>query len=211
MAEQVLEVADNSIAISYRSARFSSHIMSVILEWRSPMSPSTHISARSLVLLLWLSSVSIVSATRIDPDLPQITSAPLPLPIQFQFQTSWDGINWTSEEKDTIRSAIGYLNTWFVDQPAFVELASPNDFTLRWAGPDFFKDWGKHGPWDLNNQTAIAFSAKSETLVTRLGIHRSIHLVKSTLIQQLNFILATTLRHPTNMIIFPSPSMKQGT
>jgi hypothetical protein len=54
------------------------------------------------------------------------------------------------------------LGTWFVDQPAFVEVASPDDFTLRKAGADLFKDWGTHGPWNLNLAGALAFSAKPQ-------------------------------------------------
>ncbi|MBI4893507.1 MAG: hypothetical protein HY821_22995 [Acidobacteria bacterium] len=99
---------------------------------------------------------------RVDPEMPYIVSPPLPLPVLFQFRTSDSGYSWTAEQKQAARDSISYLGTWFLDQPAFSEEASPDDFSIRWEGPAFFKDWGEHGGWDLNFAGALAVAAKNQ-------------------------------------------------
>lgn len=101
----------------------------------------------------------------IDPGFPESApSQPLSLPIPYSFRTSWDGITWTEEQKTSTRDAISYLETFFIDQPAFFEEASPDDFTLRWAGSDFFMDHGTGTflgfPLDLDLSNSLAFAAK---------------------------------------------------
>ncbi|MDB9414606.1 matrixin family metalloprotease [Microcystis aeruginosa] len=113
-------------------------------------------------------SISLIndalSQIPIDPGLPSAPSQTLSLPVPYSFRTSWDGITWTNEQKLSTRNAISYLGNFFIDQPAFYEEASPDDFTLRWAGNDFFQNWPqgtfKGLPLELNLSTAIAFSAK---------------------------------------------------
>jgi hypothetical protein len=59
-----------------------------------------------------------------------------------------------------------YLGSFFVTSPAFVEIPSPDDFTLRWAGADFFRNWGQVQRTDngamvsLDLTGAEGFSAK---------------------------------------------------
>jgi hypothetical protein len=107
----------------------------------------------------------------IDPGFPpSAPSQPLLLPIPYSFRTSWDGIIWTDEQKVSARGAISYLGTFFIDEPAFFEQASPDDFTIRWARGDFFRDWGTGTflgyPIDLNlgekpdGSKTLAFAAK---------------------------------------------------
>ena len=92
----------------------------------------------------------------IDPEWPTLPPEPLTLPIPYTF----DGGGWTTDQKDSGRAALSYLGSWFVGQPAFVEEASPSDFSIRWGDAGFFKDWGMHGVWDLNFAGALAVAAK---------------------------------------------------
>ena len=99
------------------------------------------------------------TAVSIDPGvIPGGYSATRDLPVSYQFQTSWDGIVWTEEEKDSARAALDFLSGYFLAPSVFVEVLSsatpvlltpagkPADFTLRWAGNDFFKDWVAANP-----------------------------------------------------------------
>jgi hypothetical protein len=98
----------------------------------------------------------------IDPGFPPVPSQPFSLPISYKFNTSFDGIEWTEEEKLAVRQDINYLGSFFEQQPAFVE--EYPDITLRWAGDDFFSNWGKVPvdgfQLDLNLTGALGFAAK---------------------------------------------------
>jgi hypothetical protein len=113
--------------------------------------------------LLLITAPPAAGDINIDPQFPTDgATSPLSLPIPYYFKTSWDGVSWTTEQKDSARGALDYLGSFFVDQPAFVEQDSPDDFSIRWAGEDFFKDWGESGNWDLNLAGGLAVAAKSQ-------------------------------------------------
>lgn len=107
-------------------------------------------------------SAELASAVPIDPGVPLggYPPATLPLPVYYEFRTSWDGIAWSEDQKNSARSAISYLGGFFVDQPAFTEQSTPDDFSLRWAGADLFKDWGMYGGNSWDYSTALAFAVK---------------------------------------------------
>lgn len=119
-----------------------------------------------LFALLALAGAATTSSAdiQIDPDFSAGGSTePLPLPVTYTFMTSWDGIQWTTEQKESTREAMTYLNSLFVSQPAIVELPEPaGGQTLRWGGADFFKDqgtWTLNGhdiPMDLTDAIAVA-------------------------------------------------------
>lgn len=125
-------------------------------------------SARAPIAVLVATVVAVVVVPTfgdilIDPQFPiGGTSSPLPMPILYQFHTSWDGIAWTEEQKESARGALAYLGGFFAVPSAFAEEASPDDFSIRWAGADFFKDHGEHGGWDLDFDGALAVAAKTQ-------------------------------------------------
>lgn len=78
--------------------------------------------------------------------------------ITYTFKTSWDGIAWTAEQMDAARDGIQAVDAVLPLQ-SFQETG---DFTLRWAGADFFKDWRdggayNHPGWDLTNPLAVSY------------------------------------------------------
>lgn len=89
--------------------------------------------------------VATSNAITIDPGVPEggYTGQTLTLPIKFTFMTSWDGIGWSEEQKNSARDGFAYLSSFFSSQPAFQEEAGPDDFTIRWAGEDLFKNWAE--------------------------------------------------------------------
>jgi len=108
-----------------------------------------------------------LGAIIIDPGVPpgHTSSGPLSLPVPFVFKTSYDNIQWTEEQKQSARQAIAYLGSFFVDQPAFEEKDDPNDFSIRWAGNDLFKDWSGGGwskDWDYSNALAMAVKPRPD-------------------------------------------------
>lgn len=119
-----------------------------------------------LVLMITLFVASDVSALQIDPDFSAGGSLGEPLlhPVYYEFRTT-DGISWTDEEKNSARAALSYLNRFFVDQPFFTEKDTPDDFSIRWAGADFFKNYGQgtlNGkPINLNLTGALGVAAKN--------------------------------------------------
>lgn len=124
---------------------------------------------RILTLLALVAAAAPLQADiSIDPDFSAGgASAPLPLPVTYTFMTSWDGIQWTAEQKDSARLAFDYLESFFVTQPALVELPGPDDFTIRWAGPDFFKD---QGTWTLNGQPINMNLTGALAVATKKGL-----------------------------------------
>jgi len=127
---------------------------------------------KHLRILTLLAIVATAASLRadipIDPDFsPGGTTAPLPLPVTYTFMTSWDGIQWTAEQKDSARLAFDYLESFFVTQPALVELPGPDDFTMRWAGADFFKD---QGTWTLNGQPIDMDLSDGPAVATKKGL-----------------------------------------
>jgi hypothetical protein len=84
-----------------------------------------------------------------DPPSPWFSRASQPV-VTFQFMTSWDGIVWTQAQKDSFIAGASEidnelpLNTIVVQSPT--ERAIP-DFTARWAGADFFKNWRNTGSY----------------------------------------------------------------
>jgi len=91
------------------------------------------------------------------PPSPWHTLANEPV-ITYTFKTSWDGIGWTQEKKAVVYDAISYLDRCLPNQ-VFEE---SGDFTIRWAGSDFFKDWRDSGQysaagWDLTGALAVAY------------------------------------------------------
>lgn len=127
-------------------------------------------TARDILLLLSVvilsSGYAWASGIPIDPEFPAVQDAPLPMPIYYEFRTSWDGIQWTEEQKESVRGALEYLGSFFTAETPFEELDTPDDFSIRWAGADFFKDqgpgWTIGGqPLDSNWKDALAVAFKS--------------------------------------------------
>jgi len=122
-----------------------------------------------LMLVLWAGTVQAAVIDYPPPAFPVPPSPWKPLAdqsvITYAFKTSWDGNGWTEEEKTAVRSAITLVDNVLPDQ-TFVESA---DFTVRWAGGDFFKDWRTKDPngivippcdnpgWDLSSVLAVAY------------------------------------------------------
>mgnify|MGYP005842948647 CR=1 FL=1 len=102
------------------------------------------------VLFLFGTLTSETEATIIDTPLPAFTDPASPWTsladksiITYAFKTSHDGILWDTEEKNAAYDAINLLDSYLPDQ-SFQETG---DFTLRWAGSDFFKDWSDTGKY----------------------------------------------------------------
>jgi hypothetical protein len=105
----------------------------------------------------------------IDPPLPAPGPGDPPSPwhslasqqtITFAFMTSWDGITWSEMIKTTALAAIADLDNQALPYHSLAE--GNTDFTLRWAGADFFRDWRDDGAytdpgWDLTNPLAVAY------------------------------------------------------
>lgn len=120
--------------------------------------------AAMMTLFMWLTSAQ-AAAILIDPTPPAFDDPPSPWVsladqsiITYTFKTSWDGIIWTDEQKAVAYSAIGRVDSILPEQ-TFEESA---DFTMRWAGSDFFKDWRdgdsySNGGWDLTGSLAVAY------------------------------------------------------
>ena len=72
--------------------------------------------------------------------------------ITYAFKTSADGSEWTAEQKSSAYAAINCLDGVLPLQ-SFVE---SNDFTVRWGGADFFKDWRSK---DANGNPSGTYSA----------------------------------------------------
>ena len=127
-----------------------------------------------LCCLLALASCGAANAeTLIDWPLP--TDPPIPPTpwrslwdqpvITYAFKTSWDGIGWTDEQKGCTRAAIGAIDAVLPNNT----FAETGDFTVRWGGADFFKDWrskdangnpsGSYAApgWDLTRPLAVAY------------------------------------------------------
>lgn len=104
----------------------------------------------------------VANAIQIDPGVPPGGYPPetLPLPVYYEFRTSWDNIEWTLEQKESARNAFNYLGDFFIQQLAFQELSSPDDFTIRWAGNDLFRDWGQYSSEEWDYSTALAMAVK---------------------------------------------------
>jgi hypothetical protein len=94
-----------------------------------------------------------------DPPSPWHSLAGQPI-ITFALMTSWDGIIWSGEMTQAALDSISYLDQ---DGLPYNSLAQGNtDFTMRWGGTDFFKDWrsaGKYSAagWNLTNALAVAY------------------------------------------------------
>lgn len=121
-------------------------------------------------VLFWLAAAIIVlgcpaacqdSGTLIDNPLPRFDDPPSPWAsladqpiLTFAFKTSWDGIGWTEEQKNSVRDAFACLDFCLPNQ-IFEE---SGDFTLRWAGQEFFKDWRgtfegyDHPGWNMGGE-----------------------------------------------------------
>lgn len=114
------------------------------------------------LVLAALTIPSAVWSIPIDPGVPPggyTGMGPLSLPIPFEFRTS--DRPWTEAEKDSAIGALSYLGSFFVSQPAFQHLDTPEDFSLRWAGEEVFgnhstKPGFNHPDWDLRDALAIA-------------------------------------------------------
>jgi hypothetical protein len=93
-----------------------------------------------------------------DPASPWHTLADVET-ITYSFMVSWDGITWTEGQKAAARSAVGDLD----DVLPVNEIAEgASDFTMRWAGADFFRNWcdgGKYSAdgWNMTNFLACAY------------------------------------------------------
>ncbi len=117
-----------------------------------------------MTTLVWTASAQ-AGAILIDPTPPPFDDPPSPWvsladqpTITYTFKTSWDGISWTDEQKAVVYNAIGKIDGILPDQT----FAESEDFTLRWAGPDFFKNWRDGGDysaegWDLTGALAVAY------------------------------------------------------
>lgn len=92
-----------------------------------------------------------------DPPSPWVSLADQPV-ITYAFKTSWDGITWSPEQKAIAYDAINTL-----DQAMPLQVfEETGDFTIRFAGDDFFRDWRdagayNHPGWDLTNPLAVAY------------------------------------------------------
>jgi hypothetical protein len=62
--------------------------------------------------------------------------------VTFAFKVGYGGLTWNLDQQTVVRGATGELDAGMLDQ-TFVE---SGDFTLRWAGSDFFRDW-RDGGW----------------------------------------------------------------
>lgn len=119
---------------------------------------------RALVFAAFLASGTPALASPIlidtpppsDPSSPWHSLAGDPI-ITFAFKTSWDGIAWADDQRAAVYDALDTLDD-VLPANTFVESA---DFTLRWAGADFFKDYrdATHSQpgWDLTNPLAVAY------------------------------------------------------
>lgn len=107
---------------------------------------------------------SVRAATLIDTTPPPFNDPPSPWVsladqsvITYAFKTSWDGIVWSQEQKSFIYDAINQIDDVLTNQ-VFVE---SGDFTLRWAGSDFFRDWRDathpQDGWNLTGTLAVAY------------------------------------------------------
>lgn len=117
----------------------------------------------------WFAALLVVTATAgaavIDVPPPAFDNPPSPWVsqwdqpvISYAFKTSWDGITWTEDQKAVVRGAIAELDAAMPNQ-VFQETG---DFTLRFAGSDFFRDWRDSGQyndpgWDLSTPLAVAY------------------------------------------------------
>lgn len=107
------------------------------------------------------------SAVPVDIDVPPPAFTDPPSPwtslsdqavITYGFKTSWDGIGWTDQQKYFAYDALHQMDDILPDQQ-FVE---SGDFTIRWAGSDFFKDWRDQNKytapgWNLSNALAVSY------------------------------------------------------
>ena len=133
---------------------------------------------RSVLIVLVFSALlfaGAANAIQIDSPLPTDPSIP-PSPwvslgnqpvITYTFMTSWDHVGWTEAQKAPMRAAIKTIDG-VLPNNTFTETG---DFTVRWGGADFFKDWrsrDEHGDldltgpysaagWDLSTPLAVAY------------------------------------------------------
>lgn len=121
-----------------------------------------------LTILSLVATTSQARDIRIDPDFsPGGSVGPLPLPVSYRFMTSWDGVQWSSEQMTSTRGGMANLNAYFEDQPAIREFEAAQDFTMRWAGPDFFKD---QGTWKLNGNDINMDLTGALAVATKRGL-----------------------------------------
>lgn len=140
------------------------------------------------VMLPAAASAALVHA---DP-FPGGYSVQRSLPVHYAFMTSWDGIEWTEQQKSVARTAIAHLGAQFLFSVPFVEITGGTSagtgsedgppapkvpaFTLRWAGGDFFRDWPATDPeffegtgeqerkkFDFSDHFALTYKGDSES------------------------------------------------
>jgi len=122
-----------------------------------------------VLIAVILAAVAFATPIQIDPPLPapgpgdpaspwhSYASQPV---ITFAFMTSWDGLMWSDVMKTSALAAIGDLDDQALPYHTITE--GNTDFTMRWAGADFFKDWrpenGSTNPgWDLGPKADGSF------------------------------------------------------
>lgn len=124
-----------------------------------------------MAFLAFLSLTALTSQAQpinIDPDFsPGGNTEPLPLPVSYRFMTSWDGVQWNPNQMTTTRAGMANLNEYFQDQPAIREFEAAQDFTMRWAGPDFFKN---QGTWKLNGNDINMDLTGALAVATKRGL-----------------------------------------